>query len=191
MAGPTTIRVDLRAALPIAVLGLVVLVIIFVQLCGRERVQPLGEVTPLAQATLSPTFTPGPPVTEGPVEATATVAAQVGGAGRDQVRVRDLRAIQQALEQYRLDHDQYPDTKGGIQSFCVFKEFDKGCELETVLSPLPSDPLGDPAENGYWYESEGTVYTLYAQRESDAVPECSAHPDHLKDFKSVICVRSP
>jgi len=191
MAGPTTIRVDLRTALPIAVLGLVVLVIIFVQLCGRERVQPLGEVTPLAQATLAPTFTPGPSATAGPVEATATVAAEVGGAERDQIRLRDLRAIQQALELYRLDHDQYPDTKGGIQSFCVFKEFDQGCELEAVLSPLPSDPLGDPAENGYWYESEGTFYMLYAQRESDAVPECGGHPDHLKDFKSVICVRSP
>lgn len=191
MAGPTTTRVDLRAILPAAVLGLVVLVIIFVQLCGREHVQPLGDVTPLARATLAPAFTPGPSPTAGLVEATATVAAQVGADVRDQARQRDLTAIQQALAQYRLDHNRYPDTKGNIQTLCVFKEFDLGCKLEALLKPLPIDPLGEPTTNGYWYVSDGTTYTLYAQRESDLVPECSEHPQFVKVFKSVMCVRSP
>jgi hypothetical protein len=191
MAGPTTTRVELRAILPAAVLGLVVLAIIFVQLCGREHVQPLGDVTPLAQATLAPTFTPGPSPTAGLAEATATQAAQVGGDVRDQTREQDLAAIQQALEQYRGNHNGYPDTKGAIQSLCVFKSFDQGCKLEDLLSPLPIDPLGDPATNGYWYESDGTTYTLFAQREAKLLPECSEHPQHLKDFKSVMCVRSP
>jgi hypothetical protein len=191
MAGPTTTRVDLRAILPAAVLGLVVLAIIFVQLCGREHVQPLGDVTPVARATLAPTFTPGPSPTGGLIEATATRVTQLGGDLRDQVRLQDLTAIQQALAQYRLDHSGYPDTKGNIQTLCVFKQFDLGCELESLLNPLPIDPLDDASANGYWYVSDGTAYTLYAQREADLVPECSEHPGFLKAFKSVMCVRSP
>jgi hypothetical protein len=191
MAGPTTSRVDPRAILPAAVLGLVVLVIIFVQLCGREHVQPLGDVTPLARATLASTFTPGPPPTVGPIEATATQAAQLGGDARDQTRQQDLTALQQALEQYRLDHNGYPDTKGNIQTLCVFQQFDLGCKLEDLLNPLPIDPLDDASTNGYWYVSDGATYGLYAQRESDLVPECSDHPPFLDAFKSLMCLRSP
>ena len=191
MADPTTIRIDLRAALPVAALGLVVLVLIFVQLCGREHVQPLADVTPLAQATPAPTFTAGPVATAGPAEATATEVAQVGGEERDNVRVQDLGAIQQALAEYRQDHDGYPDTGGSIQSLCAFKEFDEGCKLDSVLDPLPVDPLGDPAINGYWYGSDGTTYILYAVREGDLALECAEHPDHLKKFKSVMCTESP
>ena len=191
MPDPTTIRVDLRAALPIAVLGLVVLAIIFVQLCGREHVQPLADVTPLAQATPAPTFTAGPPPTAGPDQATATQAAQAGGEERDDIRLSDLDAVAQALALFELDKGNYPDTGGSIQSLCVFKEFDQGCDLEDVLTPLPSDPLGDPAINGYWYVSDGATYTVYAQREADAAPECAEHPDHLKKFESVMCAQSP
>jgi hypothetical protein len=190
MAGPPTSRVDLRTILPAAVLGLVVLVIIFVQLCGREHVAPLGDVTPLARATLASTFTPGPSPTPGLVEATATQAAQVGGDARDQTRQQDLTAIQQALEQYRLDHNGYPDSQGNVQTLCVFKEFDLGCKLEPLLNPLPVDPLGEQTTNGYWYTSDGTTYTVYAQRESDLVPECSEHPQFIK-AKSLMCVRPP
>jgi hypothetical protein len=191
MAGPTIRRVDLRAILPAAVLGLVVLVIIFVQLCGREHVAPLGDVTPLARATLASTFTPGPSPTAGLIETTATQAAQVGGDARDQTRQQDLTAIQQVLEQYRLGHNGYPDTKGNIQTLCAFKEFDLGCKLEALLNPLPIDPLGEQTANGYWYVSDGTTYTLYAQRESALLLECSDHPPFLHAFKSVVCVRSP
>jgi hypothetical protein len=191
MADPTSVRIDLRAALPAAVFGLVVLVIIFVQLCGREHVQPLEDVTPLAQATPAPTFTAGPPVTSGPAEATATVAAQLGGVERDNIRRQDLDALQLALIAYSLDHNGYPDTGGSIQSLCAFKEFDVGCELESVIDPLPVDPLGDPAVNGYWYVSDGATYTIYAIREGILVPECFEHPDHLNDFESVMCALSP
>lgn len=196
MAGPdtTTIRIDLRAALPAAALGLVVLVIIFVELCGREDVQPLASSTPFVEgptATPAPTFTPGPSPTPVPGAATATQEASLAGSDRDEIRVRDLSAIQQALEQYRQEHDSYPDTGGGIQSLCAFREFDVGCELEEVLSPLPEDPLGNPGLNGYWYKSEASSYVLYAQRESELFPPCDEHPEHLEDFDSVLCVRGP
>lgn len=194
MAGPTTIRIDLRVVLPAAALGLVVLVIIFVELCGREEVGPLGQSTPFVQgptATLGPTFTPGPSPTAGPAQATATQESQVAGADRDEIRMSDLAAIGRALEEYRQEHDAYPDNEGGIQSLCVFPEFDVGCELNEVLDPLPVDPLGDPANNGYWYQSDGDSFVLFAQRESELFPACDEHPQHLREFRSVLCVRGP
>ena len=195
MAGSTTtIRIDLRTLLPAAALGVVVLVIIFVELCGRQDVAPLGDETPFVQgptSTLGPTFTPGPSPTIGPEEATATQESQVAGSDRDEIRVRDLNAVRQALAQYQQEHGEYPSTGGGIQSLCAFVEFDVGCELQEILDPLPEDPLGNAAENGYWYESDGGRYVIYAQRESELLPACDEHPQHLEDFRSVLCVRGP
>jgi len=201
MAGPTTIRINLRAVLPVAIFALIVFIIIFVQLCGTEDVKPLTDQTPLAQATRAPTFTPGPGATTAtpgpgataaPAGPTATAVSQAGAGDRDQVRSQDLTQLQAALAQYKTEHDdKYPSTGGGIQTLCVYKDNDKGCALEDVLSTLPVDPLGNAAEDGYWYKSDGTSYTLYAQRESTAVPECPDHPQHLQKFKSLMCVLSP
>jgi hypothetical protein len=202
MAGPS-VRLDLRAALPIAALGVVVLVIIFVELCGREDVSPVGESTPFVElatatpitpgptATPGPTFTPGPSPTAAPVTATATREAPIGGGERDIARVQDLADLQEALEQYREEHGSYPDSGGNIQTLCAFTEFDAGCELEEVLSPLPQDPLGDQVNNGYWYTSIGSRFAVFAQRESEQFEECSEHPDFLRDFDSLLCVQGP
>jgi hypothetical protein len=198
MARPTAIRIDLRAVLPVAIFALIVFIIIFVQLCGTEDVKPLSDQTPLAQATRAPTFTPAPgataapSATAAPAGPTATEVSQVDAGDRDQVRSQDLTQLQAVLEQYKTKHDdKYPSTGGGIQTLCVYKDADKGCALEDVLSTLPTDPLGDASTNGYWYKSDGTTYTLYAQRESNAVPQCPDHPQHLQKFKSLMCVLSP
>ena len=204
MAGPegTTIRIDLRVAAPALLLGLIILVIIFVELCGKTDLGPFPQGTPFVEgptSTPAPTFTPGPSPTESPAEATATQENAAAGSDRDEVRVRDLTTIKQALEDYKQKRGNYPNTGGGIQSLCAFTEFDKGCALEEVLDPIPSDPLGDPGENGYWLKSDGKTYVVYAQRESelfvqsgpDLFAPCDEHPDHLKDFRSVFCVRSP
>ncbi len=195
MADPATVRIDLRAVIAVVALGIVVLVIIFVELCGREDVEPLAQGTqPPAEDTTPepqpPTPTPGPSPTPGPP--TDTPAPQPGGDERDVTRQQDLQAIAQALEEYRDDNGEYPNSDGNIQSLCVFEDTDVGCELREVLDPLPIDPLGEPAsENGYWYASDGDTYTVYAQRESNEVPACPEHPDHLSQFDSLICVRGP
>jgi hypothetical protein len=191
-----SVRLDLRAALPVAALGVVILVIIFVELCGREQVKPLAESTPVPLATATPftpgpTFTPGPSPTMEPAEATATIEAVTGGRDRDVTRVQDLAAVVQALEQYRGEHGDYPSTAGNIQTLCAFTDVDKGCDLSEVLSPLPEDPLGDAGTNGYWYASNGATYILYAQRESEQFDKCPDHPDHLKDFQSLLCAEGP
>jgi type II secretory pathway pseudopilin PulG len=192
MAGPTTVRIDLKTIGPIVALGLVVLVIIFVELCGREDVKPLGDQPPSVVATLGPTFTPGPSPTPGAVAVTPTVEPGIDAAQRDQVRKQDLAAIATALQQYFQKHQSYPDTKGSIQSLCVFRDNDLGCKLEEVLKPpLPVDPLGAAAQNGYWLESEATTFVVYAQSETTPAQPCSEHPQHLAKFRNVICVRGP
>ncbi len=188
MANPT-VRIDLRAALPVVALGVVILVIIFVELCGREDVAPLD--TPAVQgptATAGPTFTPGPSPTVGP---SPTAQIIPGSEERDATRIQHLAELQDALAQYLDENGSYPDTDGNIQTLCSFLENDVGCELEEFLSPLPEDPLGNPVENGYWYASAGRSYFLFAQRESDLFPECDEQPDHLADFDSVFCFESP
>ena len=190
-AGPS-VRVDLRAALPVVALAAVVLAIIVVELCGRDDVEaPLVQATPSGpSATPGPTFTPGPSPTPGPPTETPTGEAPVGGEDeRDVQRQQDVQALQQVLDQYRQENDEYPSTNGNIQSLCVFADSDAGCDLLEVLDPLPQDPLGDPANNGYFYSSTGDAYVLYATREGDQLPECGEHPAHLGDIDSLYCVR--
>ncbi|MEX0785125.1 MAG: hypothetical protein WD939_00665 [Dehalococcoidia bacterium] len=181
-------RLDLRVVLPIAAFALVVFVIIFVELCGREDVEPLterpdGGPTP----TLGPTFTPGPSPTFAPGVTPGVPATVTGGRDRDVTRVTDLQALQDAIEQYLDTEDEVPSTDGAVQTLCVFEEFDAGCAIRDVLDPLPRDPL----DQGYWYSSDGETYTIYARRETDSLPECDDHPAFLQDFDSLYCLSGP
>ena len=196
MTEQPAVRLDLRAILHAAALAVVLLVIVFVELCGREDVKPYVQSTPFPEvptATTGPTFTPGPSPTGGGQEPTATEpVAQPGGEERDTTRVQNLAAIRDALEQYRQEHNGYPDSANNVQTLCVFEEFDKGCELKEFLDPIPNDPLGEPiTENGYWYVSTGDAYTVFAQRESDLFPDCPEHPDFLQQFDTLLCVQGP
>ena len=196
-------RFDPRYTLPAGALAIVILVVIFVQLCGSESTPKVDEsvLNTGATATLGPTFTPGPSPTPGPPSETpgateaapATVPPDAPGTKeeRDVLRQQDLAALQAALQQYQDEHDEYPDSKGGIQTFCVYREIDAGCKLDEFLSQLPQDPLGNPAKNGYHYTSDGSEYTVYAQREADQAPQCAEHPAPLKSFKSLMCVTGP
>lgn len=186
-----TVRVDLRVLLPVAIFALVVLSIIVTELCGREDVKPPAQTPSGPTATVGPTFTPGPSPTVGPEQETATAEIAFGGENRDRTREADLADIAQALESYREDNGEYPSTNNNIQTLCVFEEDDVGCALKDILEPIPLDPLGSPSDNGYFYQSGGQSFVLYAIRESDVVPECDDHPQHLVHFESIICLRGP
>ena len=190
-----SVRLDLRAVLPIAALAIIILIIIFVELCGREDIESLVQQPQqqpgLATATLGPTFTPGPSPTVGPTVPTVSPTPMPGGGDRDAIRVRDLQSLQAALQLYFADHDEFPNNEETIQTLCVFTEFDVGCDLLEVLDELPVDPVGDASTNGYWYVSDGSSYRLYGQRESDSFPECIEHPEFLVDIDSVLCFSGP
>ncbi len=194
MAGGA-VRLDPKAVLAIGALAIIILIIIFIELCGRDDIDSLvqqQEQQPgLATATLGPTFTPGPSPTVGPTVPTQSPTPMAGGRDRDTERVVDLQSLQAALVVYFDDHNEFPSNEGTIQTLCVFPEFDIGCELLDVLNQLPSDPLGDASINGYWYQSDGSTYTLYSQRETGAFPDCIDHPEFLKDFESLLCFSGP
>ncbi len=114
-----------------------------------------------------------------------------GGRDRNAQRVEDIQSLQAALQLYFDDNGEYPNNEGTIQTLCVFPEFDVGCELLEVLSQLPTDPLGTPSTNGYFYASDGSTYRIFGQRESDSFPECVEHPDFLQDFESILCFSGP
>jgi hypothetical protein len=192
----STVKLDLRAVIPIAALTIVVLVIIFVQICGSEDVDAPEVVaeTPADTPTAGeagPTATEGPPPTEEPGAPTATAEPGGGEEERDATRADDLQALAFAFEAYRVENGSYPTTDGAVQSLCVFPG-DAGCAVEELIDPIPLDPLGEPAsENGYWYASTGDTFTIWAQRETDSVPECPEHPAHLEHFDSVQCSQGP
>lgn len=191
-----SVRLEPKAALAIGALALIILIIIFIELCGRDDIEPLTQNQTqqqgVATATLGPTFTPGPSPTIGPPPPTLSPTPNPGGRDRDAARVADLQSLQAALASYAADNDEFPNNEGTVQTLCVFTEFDIGCELLDVLDGLPEDPLGDASLNGYWYASDGNSYELYAQRESEAFPVCILpRPDFLQDFNSLLCVRGP
>ncbi len=193
MGGPETVRIDLRTIVPIAAFAAIVLAIIFIELCGREDVKPLtmspSPVDTATPLTPVPSDTPGPSPTEAPP--TETPPPEPGGEERDVTRFEQLAALQQALEEFRDQEGEFPDTGGQIQSLCGFIDVDAGCALIDVIDPIPEDPLGNPGTNGYWYRSDGSTYTLWAQREAERFDECEEHPDHLADFESLMCVTGP
>jgi 4-amino-4-deoxy-L-arabinose transferase-like glycosyltransferase len=109
---------------------------------------------------------------------------------RDGVRIRDLSELQRVLDTYALQEGVYPDTGSTLQALCAVSQTDAGCALLDVAE-LPSDPLGDPSANGYFYASDGNTYTLYARRESLFFESCDDHPEALANFESLVCVRGP
>jgi type II secretory pathway pseudopilin PulG len=118
----------------------------------------------IAAAPHSPTPYAPPPTktpTPGPTAVPGVVAAE-----RDQTRLIDLATITAALEQYRQKEGEYPSTGGSIQTLCTYKDLDAGCKLEDLLSPIPSDPLGDSVKNGYWYSSDGKSFVIVGGMDS-------------------------
>ena len=80
-----------------------------------------------------------------------------------------------------------------MQTVCAYKDIDIGCKLkETFDGNLPSDPLGDPVKNGYWYSSDGNSVTVYAALEGEipADQQCDTNDAELKKRQHVICLRA-
>ena len=130
---------------------------------GAQDLQsaPIAREIALPTPTLSPT--PLSPPTASPAEAIQ----------RDEQRRRDLARIAAALQRYYDRRGAYP-LAAGLQSFCRYRDLDAGCNVAEVLDPLPQDP----SDGGtYWYQSDGTTFTLFAPMEGVAGP--SQCPDPL------------
>ena len=110
---------------------------------------------------------------------------------RDILRIQDLATIRQALEGYRDAEGEYPNTGGFGQTLCTYVQLDTGCVLQNILGTIPHEPEGGPENDGYWYISNGSAYTLYAFRETDSFPACQEHPEFLERYESLHCIHGP
>jgi type II secretory pathway pseudopilin PulG len=145
----------------------------------------IGAVTPAPVTYVPPptyTPTPGPTAVPGPV-------AQM----QDQRRRDDLANIAAALEQYHAKEGEYPSTGGNAQTACNYPDVDALCKLKDYIDPLPTDPKGDPGQNGYWYISDGTTFTLVAAMDSsaDATPAtCESQFAEMLKKENLYCLTS-
>jgi hypothetical protein len=180
---------------PVAVIAGVIIVIIatdFAFFGNADEPKPenqappaptVGAVTPLP-ATYVPaaTETPTPPPT-----AVTGIAAQM----RDQARKDDIEKIRIALEKYHEKEGAYPDTSSNAQTACNYQDVDALCKLKDYLDPVPTDPQGDPGQNGYWYISDGTTFTLVAGMDmaTNATPTtCDPHLTESLKKSNLYCV---
>lgn len=82
---------------------------------------------------------------------------------RDHTRLSDINTIQQALEAYYNDHNEYPLSVGfGRYSLCA----PQGCPTKTYLKDIPQDPI-----EGQTYQyipiRERQEYALYTCLEKE------------------------
>ena len=162
---------------------------------GEAKPPPLvGAIgSPIRGTLVPPTATPkGLQPTVAP---RATVPAGVGGtpAERDVARRKGLLTAIGGFLQLKARDGSFPTTNAHIQTLCAYKDLDVGCKLQQVLGEVPSDPLGNPLENGYWYESDGAHVKLYAALEQD-IPDgekCPTDNVDLKKKPNLICVTAP
>ncbi len=152
---------------------------------------------PLAGAVGTPvrgTFVPPTPTPIGarPTPKSRPTVGAVPGtpAERDGRRRNDLLIILDGFNKLKAREGSYPSTNNNLQTLCVFKQLDVGCKLKEVITGTPEDPLGNPLQNGYWYQSDGKSLKIYASFEQDIPPDQQCPTDNvdLKKKANLICV---
>ena len=117
-------------------------------------------------------------------------------AARDEQRRAELGRIAAALFDYREETGAFPDTGGSVQTSCAYTDLDKLCVIgERVGVETLIDPRGDVHRYGYWYESDGESFTLYATFEGPPSPEeacAKPHPSMAaRPYLVCVCSDSP
>lgn len=102
---------------------------------------------------------------------------------RDEQRREDLENIREALFLYHAENDAFPNSNALVQTLCVYP-VDAGCQIAPHLDgPIPLDPRG-----GYWYQSDGVTFAVYAQLEQGR-RMCEKIPDGFLDIaEKIYCV---
>jgi hypothetical protein len=183
--------------LPVAALAAALAAVLAFDLRTSGQAEPpklVGALGSPVRGTIVPlTATPvgaRPAVTPRP-----TVGGSVAGtpATRDVTRRNNLLIALDGFHTLKERSGSFPTTNGNIQTLCAYKEVDQGCKLAQVLpAGVPMDPLGDPLQNGFWYQSDGTYVKLYASLEQPVPPDQQCPTDNvdLKKKQNLICVTS-
>jgi hypothetical protein len=127
------------------------------------------------------------------VQPRPTVPGTVAGtpATRDAERRNSLLIALDGFSKLRDRDGKFPTTGGNIQTLCAFKDLDVGCKLKDVIpGGAPADPLGNPIDDGFWYQSDGTYAKLYASLEEDIPDDQKCRTDNVDLLKKadLICV---
>ena len=191
---------DLRWSViaPVALIVAIVVAALWLDMATGGEAKPpplLGDVGTPVRGTFIPA-TPTP-IGAGPTpRPRPTIAGSVGGTPeeRDDRRRADLLVIFDALLQIRARDGAFPSTNNNIQSLCVYREVDQGCKIgEITGGDPPSDPLGEAAVNGYWYQSDGEAAKVYVSLEGE-IPDSERCPTDYVEFDddpNLICPTIP
>ncbi len=179
---------------PVALIAAIVAAALLLDLATGGEAKPpplLGAIgTPVRGTFVPPTPTV---VGAGPTpRPRPTIAGVVAGtpAERDAERRVDALVIVDGLLKLRERDGEFPSTNNNIQSLCVYREVDQGCNLSDVLdADPPSDPLGEPGLNGYWYQSDGTTAKIYISLEGEVgdAERCDTDYVDFQDDPNMIC----
>jgi 4-amino-4-deoxy-L-arabinose transferase-like glycosyltransferase len=136
----------------------------------------------------SPTPTPEASEEE---EGEEEVSVPSSAAERDHERRAELMIITAALSEYQKENGSFPSTGGNLQGACSYPDIDRLCIFSDELGvDTLIDPRGDAHKYGYFYESDGTSFTLYATFELQPPPDevCADVPLGLADKPNLVCV---
>ena len=184
---------------PIALVAFALLLIVVLDATkggAATPAKPIGEIgTPVRNAYVAPTATPiGQVATPKPKPTFSAAAAKGNPDERDAKRRTDILVLLDAANRLKAKDGAYPATNNNVQTLCAYKDLDIGCKLkDTFGADLPSDPLGDPVKNGYWYSSDGQTVKVYTALEGDIGDElkCPTTDVELKKKSNLICVKGP
>lgn len=114
-----------------------------------------------------------------------------GAAKRDAERLLNLEEIASTLLAYREQTGSYPDTKGEVYGVCLAILLDTECVLPEplALDDLPTTEVS--LEQTYWFESDGSSFTLYVSMEGPVLPSdtCTPSERKLANLLTLFCYR--
>ena len=120
-----------------------------------------------------------------------------GAAERDAQRQQDLSDIASVLLDYESRTGLFPTTEGGVDVGCAFLSVGLGlgqlCQFIGQLDVATlTDPRGNTQANGYWYESDGSSFTIYASLEIPLGLEetCITTDESLALEPILFCIRN-
>ena len=120
-----------------------------------------------------------------------TAYAEPGASQRDLVRRQDLLDIAGALAEFERLTGRFPDTGGVIAVGCAGGAIGELCRFQDELGvETLADARGRPFTYGYWYQSDGATFTLYAAFELPILQEesCRIPEPTLSDEPHVFCM---
>ncbi len=116
-----------------------------------------------------------------------------GAEERDARRRQDLSDTAAVLADYESRTGLFPTTDGSADVGCTQHGVGQLCQFIGQLDQATLiDPRGRPLSYGYWYQSDGGSFTIYAAFESPLTPDeaCSTTEALFALEPNLFCIRN-